>query len=140
MHLFLFLLHLSFIVLVEITFYIIRITTLFPGLINLGIPPCDTIDFFPIGTVIPIFDRYGYPVFCLVTRDLSFQPDDPQTLMSAFSSFFHTTYLFDLPTLALERNNFSYDDNLLQSAYNVLDHHASLLGVHFYFHQVSVSS
>ena len=97
--------------------------------------------YFPIGTVITIFDRYGYPVlFYLVTRDLSFQPDDPQTLMSAFSAFFSFTYHFDLPTLALERNNFSYDDNLLQSAYTILDHHASLNGVHFYFYQVSVAS
>ena len=50
---------------------------------------------FPIGTVIPIFDRYGYPVlFYLVTRDLSFQPDDPQTLMSAFTAFFSHYLLF----------------------------------------------
>ena len=91
---------------------------------------------FPIGTVIPTFDRYGYPVlFYLVTRDLSFQPDDPQTLMSAFSAVFYTTYHFDLPILALERNNFSYDDNLLQSVYTILDHHASFNGVHFYFYQ-----
>ena len=91
---------------------------------------------FPIGTVIPIFDRYGYPVlFYLVTRDLSFQPDDPSTRMSAFSAFFNTTYHFDFPTLALERNNFSYDDNLLQRAYNILDHHASLNGVHFYLYK-----
>ena len=40
------LLPLSFVVLLEITFFIIRITTRFPGLINFRIRPCNTINLF----------------------------------------------------------------------------------------------